>query len=196
MTVSVGSVVSVKTRDRSHFSGTVFSSDDKFLVLHNTDYVTGKSQVCILPASNVDSITATSSDADLNFPAGGLMQNKSQHVSYVKSDAWNALSSLDYELPAAPEPKRAQQLLLGSTEARMKRLGNGVSAEAQLIFDFVSKTLECKWDGDSILVMDEVRVRPPYTPESATAADNGPLADRVSRMVKLARQKLGLNSAS
>ncbi|CAF2045779.1 hypothetical protein YC2023_109837 [Brassica napus] len=59
---------------------------------------------------------------------------------------------------------RAKEALAISrqAEAEAERLGVGVTAEAQSIFDSLSKTLPVQWENSDILVMKEVRVRSPY----------------------------------
>lgn len=42
------------------------------------------------------------------------------------------------------------------------RLGVGVTPAAQVTFDTLEKTLPCKWDRDTIVILESVRLRPPY----------------------------------
>uniref|UniRef100_M4E778 Uncharacterized protein n=1 Tax=Brassica campestris TaxID=3711 RepID=M4E778_BRACM len=55
-----------------------------------------------------------------------------------------------------------EALAIRQAEAEAERLGVGVTAEAQSIFDSLSKTLPVQWENSDILVMKEVRVRSPY----------------------------------
>ncbi|GAB2297324.1 hypothetical protein Dimus_031434 [Dionaea muscipula] len=74
-------------------------------------------------------------------------------------------------------------------ELDAERIGVGVTAEAQNIFDALSKTLPVRWDKTVIVVMNEVRVSSPYLPESVsggTAAAN----ERVKKVLEFERKRL------
>lgn len=63
-----------------------------------------------------------------------------------------------------------------------------VSPEAQQIFDLLSKTMPCEWDNDSIVVIEQVRVDPPYTRGSISIVnreekEDAYAFDRICRMV-------------
>ncbi|XP_010512102.1 PREDICTED: protein LSM12 homolog B-like isoform X2 [Camelina sativa] len=73
----------------------------------------------------------------------------------------------------------------------VERIGVGVTAEAQMIFDAITKTLPARWDNKNILVMREVLVRSPYDSDSVfggTRAAN----DQVKNVLKHVRKKLQL----
>ncbi|RKP04977.1 anticodon-binding domain-containing protein [Thamnocephalis sphaerospora] len=63
------------------------------------------------------------------------------------------------------------------------RRGVGVDKEAQDIFDALSKTLPCRWHEQTIVVLDEVLVEPPYTVESCKA--NASSSSSLARVKKL-----------
>ncbi|XP_070055869.1 uncharacterized protein LOC107815829 [Nicotiana tabacum] len=74
-------------------------------------------------------------------------------------------------------------------EIDAERFGVGVTAEAQTIFDALSKTLPVRWDKTVIVVMNEVRVSSPYLPESVTGGT--PAAnERVRKVLVLERKRL------
>ncbi|KAI8906205.1 anticodon-binding domain-containing protein [Powellomyces hirtus] len=54
--------------------------------------------------------------------------------------------------------------------AAVARIGVGVSPEAQTIFDHLAKTLPTRWRKTSILIMDEIEILPPYTPDECRVA--------------------------
>lgn len=59
-----------------------------------------------------------------------------------------------------------QEIAFRKREAEFDNIGVGVSANAQAIFDVLAKTLPCKWEKDVIVVLDTVRLAPPYTVKS------------------------------
>ncbi|KAI3795999.1 hypothetical protein L1987_38660 [Smallanthus sonchifolius] len=74
-------------------------------------------------------------------------------------------------------------------EIDVERIGVGVTAEAQSIFDALSKTLPVRWDKTVIVVMNEVRVSSPYLAESVTGGT--PAAnERVKKVLELERRRL------
>ncbi|KAJ8773832.1 hypothetical protein K2173_008295 [Erythroxylum novogranatense] len=88
-----------------------------------------------------------------------------------------------------------EELALRQAETEAERIGVGVTAEAQSLFDALSKTLPVRWDKTSIVVMNEVRVSAPYLPEcvsGGTAAAN----DRVKKVLEFERKRLQARGSS
>lgn len=82
-----------------------------------------------------------------------------------------------------------EESAIRQAELEAERIGVGVTAEGQSIFDALSKTLPVRWDKTVIVVMNEVRVSNPYLPESVTggtAAAN----DRVRKVLEFERKRL------
>ncbi|XP_050236474.1 uncharacterized protein LOC126686462 [Mercurialis annua] len=82
-----------------------------------------------------------------------------------------------------------EDLALRQAEAEAERFGIGVTAEAQHIYDALSKTLPVRWDKTVIVVMNEVRVNSPYLAEcvsGGTPAAN----ERVKKVLEFERKRL------
>lgn len=73
--------------------------------------------------------------------------------------------------------ERVERLLkdkiIASKKSELLR-GKGVSAEGQFIFDQVFKTIgDTKWVGKDIVILDDVKVQPPYTVEDIKVLHEG-----------------------
>ncbi|XP_020551574.1 protein LSM12 homolog A [Sesamum indicum] len=82
-----------------------------------------------------------------------------------------------------------EESAIRQAEADAERIGVGVTAEAQSLFDALSKTLPVRWDKTTIVVMNEVRVSSPYLPESVTGGT--PAAnERVRKVLEFEKKRL------
>lgn len=83
----------------------------------------------------------------------------------------------DYTPVVDPERTTLRlQKSLRAAEYQAAKIGTGVSEEAQVIFNVISKTLPSRWDGKTIVVMDECEIREPYVdvvPRETQAVDGG-----------------------
>ncbi|CAN8291773.1 unnamed protein product [Cochlearia groenlandica] len=84
-----------------------------------------------------------------------------------------------------------EALAIRQAEADAERLGVGVTAEAQSIFDALSKTLPVQWENTDILVMKEVRVRSPYL-SGCVFGGTDAANNRVKKVLELERRRLQL----
>jgi hypothetical protein len=68
-------------------------------------------------------------------------------------------------------------------ERQIKARGVGVTEHAQRLFDQLSKTMPCKWQGTTIEVFDSVLIPSPYSISTCTfrdgAEENTTVMDRV-----------------
>jgi hypothetical protein len=75
----------------------------------------------------------------------------------------------------------------------MAKVGVGVTKEAQSIFDALSKTMPCTWQGRSIYVMEAVLVAPPYTTADVTThIEHKGAFERVKVVLQAERTRMGL----
>ncbi|KAL5497621.1 hypothetical protein EMCRGX_G014129 [Ephydatia muelleri] len=72
-----------------------------------------------------------------------------------------------------------------AVEARQKkidRIGVNVTVQAQDLYDCIAKTYnEIRWDGDVIVVLNDVRITPPYRPENCTGSQT--CTERLQKIV-------------
>ncbi|EER00789.1 conserved hypothetical protein [Perkinsus marinus ATCC 50983] len=69
-----------------------------------------------------------------------------------------------------------------------ERYGVGVTQLAQTVFDLMSKTMPCRWDGQDILCYT-VRIKSPYQAANCTGPNSSEL-DRVKKVLELERFKM------
>uniref|UniRef100_A0A5B6YPB0 AD domain-containing protein n=1 Tax=Davidia involucrata TaxID=16924 RepID=A0A5B6YPB0_DAVIN len=82
-----------------------------------------------------------------------------------------------------------EESAIREAEIAAERIGVGVTAEGQNIFDALSKTLPVRWDKTVIVVMNEVRVSSPYLSESVSGGT--PAAnERVRKVLEFERKRL------
>jgi len=79
---------------------------------------------------------------------------------------------------------------LRAAHLEASRIGVGVSAEAQGIFNALVKTLPCRWSGTSILVFEDVKIASPYGASNVTGSDQLAV-NRVKKVLEGERKKLG-----
>ncbi|ANB13361.1 Lsm12p [Sugiyamaella lignohabitans] len=82
----------------------------------------------------------------------------------------------------------------GVKKAQHEALVNGVGVTplGQHIFNTLYKTLPTRWHDKSIIVLNEVRVDPPYTAESCLADTNSSALELVKKIVGGAHEKMAL----
>lgn len=54
--------------------------------------------------------------------------------------------------------KLREERMIRTALAEAAKIGDGVSDEAQMIFNALSKTLPCRWNGKKIVILEEVRM--------------------------------------
>lgn len=123
----------------------------------------------VLTSPSPSSTTTTTTATAQNPPS----TKRSYHL--IKSTQIKSISILsltpDTSLPSPSTPlgainpaqvsARVEKAVLEDQKVRA-RLGQGVSEEAQALFDALGKTLPVRWAGRSIVVMDEVIINEPY----------------------------------
>jgi len=128
------------------------------------------------PSTTVtNSITNNSSATNRQSTNNGIFSTFVPSVGYVPMDRIQAR-----EIQAVKE-----------TRAALARIGVGVTQKAQDIFDALSKTLPCRWAKDSIVVLDEVMINPPYDIDDfkANQSASGSLA-QVRKVLEGERKRL------
>ncbi|KAK9916840.1 hypothetical protein WJX75_007667 [Coccomyxa subellipsoidea] len=84
-------------------------------------------------------------------------------------------------------------IYIKAAELEAARKGLGVTDEAQQIFDALSKTMPCKWQGKKILVLGEVSIREPYDLSSVSSThpdDGAAIVERVKKVLDAERKRM------
>ena len=148
----VGDLVSVELRGGVSLTGYVFANAENILTLHTTDANTLRSDLQVINASHIQQMVVMETAGTTPVP--------------------QELPSFYHQDTVLPPPEDSTQHLrkLEERVAQQDRLvGEGVTREAQSIFEYLRENLDCGWDGDVIAVDGNVRLRPPYGPAEVEA---------------------------
>lgn len=86
--------------------------------------------------------------------------------------------------------KRENDAVVQEMKSRANR-GVGVSKEGQEIYDAIAKTLPCRWNGKSIIAVEEVQIDPPYNSLACKAnKPNSPALAHVKKIIEATWQKI------
>ncbi|ORX59679.1 hypothetical protein DM01DRAFT_1333140 [Hesseltinella vesiculosa] len=130
-----------------------------------------------------DIVTVTSDEA-----AAPLQDPAIAHTSKLTSYLPVNMVHLDRIVARENEAAKAMR-------QQAAKIGVGVTKEGQDIFDALTKTLPCRWANDSIVVMDEVIITPPYDVDSCKAnASAAPSLARVKKVLEGERRRLKIGS--
>ncbi|KAI8063403.1 anticodon-binding domain-containing protein [Gilbertella persicaria] len=116
-------------------------------------------------------------------------------ISYIKEIiSISGEAKKDY-MPIQPIPvdrlKHRESETVKEFKHQVSKIGVGVTKEAQDIFNALSKTLPCRWSKDTIVVMDEILISPPYGVEDCKAnATSAALLARVKKVLEGERKRL------
>ncbi|GAN02847.1 conserved hypothetical protein [Mucor ambiguus] len=172
----VGRAIKIKTASNEQVEGLVYTYDrtTNCLVI---DYSS---------TSNTNTTTQQQAGRNLSFRIIKISHIK-EIVSLGESTSSN--SKKDY-LPVnqvqVDRLKSRESEALKGFQSQVSKIGVGVTKEGQDIFNALSKTLPCRWSKDTIVVMDEILITPPYGVDNCKAnATSSALLARVKKVCKI-----------
>ncbi|KAI7902996.1 anticodon-binding domain-containing protein [Cokeromyces recurvatus] len=87
--------------------------------------------------------------------------------------------------------KQRESEVMKGVKNEVSKIGIGVTKEGQDIFNALSKTLPCRWSKDTIIVMDEILITPPYGVNDCKAnASSSALLARIKKVLEGERKRL------
>lgn len=158
---NIGSIVSCTTCYNQKIQGEVLAFDEgtKMLAIKSTA-ASGKRDVHDIKMVNLSFVKHIKVTKECNDPPPPLTSISIQKIQ----------SRLRQNL----DEKRRQ----------VNYIGIGVTPEGQRAFNSIVKTLnEVRWNGKDIVVMDEVKIVPPYGPENCTGKE-GQLLNHVKKILQ------------
>jgi len=114
-----------------------------------------------------------------------------EKISVEEISPTESLRAIDFH-----KLERRRQKLSQNKKSRIRALTAGVSPEARKLFLSIIKTIdEVAWEGDKILVLNEVRISPPYKVENVQG-DKEASVIHVRKMVDKHWKEQPVNSKS
>eukprot|EP00227_Mantoniella_beaufortii_P017542 CAMPEP_0197585084 /NCGR_PEP_ID=MMETSP1326-20131121/7490_1 /TAXON_ID=1155430 /ORGANISM="Genus nov. species nov., Strain RCC2288" /LENGTH=173 /DNA_ID=CAMNT_0043149537 /DNA_START=57 /DNA_END=578 /DNA_ORIENTATION=- len=97
-------------------------------------------------------------------------------------------------LPVVDEARcqKREEGAVKAAQASAANIGVGVTSEAQDIFDALARTLPCRWDSKTIVVMDDVKIAAPYKDCLGAPGGDPRAVERVQKVLAMEKSKLGL----
>ncbi|EEH57278.1 uncharacterized protein MICPUCDRAFT_47278 [Micromonas pusilla CCMP1545] len=162
----IGHVVSGVTATGEKFAGEVFTFDEGtgLAVLRAKGDIVNTHDVRILRAEGVSDLKSTP-------PSDPPKMEK---------------------LPVVDEARcqKREEAAVKAATISAANIGVDVTAEAQDIFDALARTLPCRWEGRSIVVLDEVKISPPYAECVGVATGDPRAVERVQKVLAMEKSKL------
>eukprot|EP01116_Phalansterium_solitarium_P023377 TRINITY_DN814_c0_g1_i1.p1 TRINITY_DN814_c0_g1~~TRINITY_DN814_c0_g1_i1.p1 ORF type:complete len:183 (-),score=9.63 TRINITY_DN814_c0_g1_i1:245-793(-) len=148
---AVGSLVILKTAFGEDIQGEIFAFDaatDSVVLAQTLAHTQLKRNYRILKASCVKTV---------------------EYLGKTEAAEWADLS----ELPPIDlkQVQKREENAIRKLKEEAARIGEGVTSEAQEIFNALNKTYPCRWDRDNIIVLDQVLIRPPYGENNCAGSD-------------------------
>ncbi|KAL0141886.1 anticodon-binding domain-containing protein [Mucor lusitanicus] len=179
----VGRAIKIKTASNEEVEGLVYTYDrtTNCLVI---DYSS---------TSNTNTTAQQQAGRNLSFRIIKISHIK-EIVSLGEGISSNNSNKKDY-LPVnqvqVDRLKSRESEALKGFQSQVSKIGVGVTKEGQDIFNALSKTLPCRWSKDTIVVMDEILITPPYGVENCKAnATSSALLARVKKVLEGERKRL------
>jgi hypothetical protein len=104
-----------------------------------------------------------------------------------------APNSKDIGMQIVPMEKwgKKEMEALVHAEGEIEAVNYSVAPEAQSLFDRLRNIFPCKWQGQDMIVFENIRISPPYTaPKAIGGNDDG--MDRIAKVLEGERKKLNL----
>ena len=102
-------------------------------------------------------------------------------------------------IPAVDEERTRirEERSIRNAKIEAAKIGEGVTDEAQYIFNALSKTLPCRWRDRSIVVLEEVEIIEPYGVEDCRSLHPGDstVVRRVKKVLEAEKEKIALGNA-
>ncbi|KAI9246313.1 anticodon-binding domain-containing protein [Helicostylum pulchrum] len=162
----VGKLIKVKTASNEELEGLIYTFDKitNCLVI-DCSGSRKKSTFRIIKISHLKEIVSIGGECKKDYLKVGPVS-----VEQLKSREGDALKGFGNEV---------------------SKMGVGVTKEGQDIFNALSKTLPCRWSKDTIVVMDEVLITPPYSVDNCKAnSSSGASLARVKKVLEGERKRL------
>lgn len=175
----LGLHVRIQTSTNESFEGTIYTVDaaSDMLVLQSPQ-----------PAAKGSSASASSGQCTMR------MINRAQikHMDILGSsevDPAEAMQNL--YVPTSEELAKKEAKLWADLSRAMAQINKDASVEGQKTFNMLSKTMDCDWYEQSIIVLEQVRIDPPYGVADCKKLQGCPPAafDRIKTILGQLRRK-------
>lgn len=180
--LEVGALVRATVKpDDEECEGVVYTVDPvtKTLVLYSRIDETEECAIRLIPKHSISKLEVLSTSLSFIVVTPSIGEPTEERAKFGSPQPID-----DKEL------EKRERSAVEATERAIAELNPNAPKPGQAVFNTFAKTMDCTWNANAVVVLDQVQIDPPYEPENCQSLDGDQAAlDRIRRILANVRKK-------